>query len=120
MSWNVLLPTLFSSILAADTLRYTIKDGVKRDAYIGNLPQDAQLSSPSNVHLREFKIVSGAEFISGDPQSGDIRTARDIDREELCSRLKPKCSFDAEILATPQVRYIKYTDFNSKSPKKSL
>ena len=105
MSWHVIL-TLISTAHAADTLRYTIKDGVKKDAYIGNLPQDAQLASPSNVHLREFKIVSGAEFISVNPASGDLRTARDIDREELCSRLKPKCTFDAEILATPQVTYL--------------
>ena len=88
---------------ANDILKFKVKDGTKRDAYIGNLPQDAQLPSPSNVHLREFKIVSGAEYLSIDQSNGDIRTATDIDREQLCSRLRERCTFDAEILATPQV-----------------
>jgi len=88
---------------ANDILKFKVKDGTKKNAYIGNLPQDAQLASPSNVYLREFKIVSGSEYLSIDQSNGDIRTARDIDREKLCSRLREYCSFDAEILATPQV-----------------
>ena len=85
------------------TFTYTVKDGTQRNAYIGNLPQDAQLASPANVYLREFKIVSGAEFLNIDAATGDLRTAKNIDRETLCSRLKPVCTFSAEILSTPQV-----------------
>lgn len=110
MGWFVIILALvYENTFAAENLNlnYTVKDGTKRNAYIGNLPQEAQLPSPSNVHLREFKIVSGSEYLSIDPSSGDLRTARDIDREELCSRLKPHCTFDAEILATPQVSVVK-------------
>ena len=51
---------------AVQPLTFRIPDGTKRDSYIGNLPQNANLKSSSSI--RQFLIVTGSDLIqvSGD------------------------------------------------------
>ena len=44
-------------------LIFRIPDGTKEGSYIGNLPQNANLDSPSNSYLRKFVIVAGDNLI---------------------------------------------------------
>ena len=56
--------TLVHAVVADDALKFRVTDGTKANSYIGNLPQNANLNSPSNAHLREFMIVTGDELIN--------------------------------------------------------
>ena len=49
--------------LTAEPLIFRIPDGTKRDSYIGNLPQNAKLNTPSDVNLRKFVLVTGSDLI---------------------------------------------------------
>ena len=55
----ILLSCLLLQAITA--LEFRIPDGTKRDSYIGNLPQNANLKSSSD--LRQFVIVTGSELI---------------------------------------------------------
>ena len=46
-----------------EPLIFRIPDGTKENSYIGNLPQNANLDSPSNAYLRKFVIVAGDNLI---------------------------------------------------------
>ena len=46
-----------------EPLIFRIPDGTKENSYIGNLPQNANLDSPSNSYLRKFVIVAGDNLI---------------------------------------------------------
>ena len=46
---------------AVQPLTFRIPDGTKRDSYIGNLPQNANLKSSSSI--RQFLIVTGSDLI---------------------------------------------------------
>ena len=52
---------LLSLLQAVYPLTFRIPDGTKRDSYIGNLPQNANLKS--NSDLRQFLIVTGSDLI---------------------------------------------------------
>ena len=46
-----------------EPLIFRIPDGTKENSYIGTLPQNANLDSPSNSYLRKFVIVAGDNLI---------------------------------------------------------
>ena len=52
---SLLFGTVFG--IENDSITFRIPDGTKKNSYIGNLPQNANFAS--NSDLRKFKLVTG-------------------------------------------------------------
>ena len=90
------------------TLRYDIQENKAPGTFVGNVPYDAKLREKHGDtiyrtlryrFLKEPKLVKNLFIIQSN--NGDIKVARNIDREALCNG-NSECKFDCHVVVTPR------------------
>lgn len=99
--------TIFVRVITSKDLNYSVAEERGKDVFLGNVAVDADLRSAVTDEadfktLRFNFLTQGYQYTSYfkiDEQTGDLKTAKNIDREEICV-FSNECDIPLEVAAS--------------------
>ena len=102
---------------------YVVNEEEGKDSYIGNVPQDFNLSPLSSEDVpRHYIIIEGSELVRVDNVTGNLYTVIQLDRETLCPDNPAQCNVNVEVFVMPDIYFqslkvqLRIQDLNDNVP----